>query len=493
MRFRFCLLLLALTCSLRAQDGGQLFTIYCAACHGTNGEGALNGQFPPLADSPWPTGNPDRAIKIVLGGVHGELEVNGRTWNLEMPPQGAMLNDEQVAAILTHVRSSWGNSAPAVDAARVKAVRAATADRAGAWTSGELLKAHPLELKPPVRDLISYVYDGTWKNPPDFSTLKPVATEEEHKGLISLAKSGHKDHYGMVWEGLLDLPADGSYEFHFDADDGGRLKLDDRTLAEVGGIGPIGSRAKETPPSTFAKGPHRLRVEFYEFQGNEEIRVGWRKAGDKNWNWLSDHKAPKSKWPEIPVDPVAGRAAIYRNFIAGTTSRAIGFGLPGGINFAWSADHLAPELLWQGEFMDGGRHWTERGQGDQAPAGDHVVKLSGGMAFDGDTRFRGYKLDATGNPTFSIEVGGRRLLDAYRAGTFQGKPALIRTLTLSDGAPTKLLLADKLPVKPADGGDFALGDQLLVHIERAVPETRDGRTSVKLDPGQPATLTYHWR
>ena len=62
-------------------------------------------------------------MKIVLHGLHGEVEVDGRKFNLEMPPQGGVLPDDQIAAILTFARSSWGNKADAVTADFVKATR----------------------------------------------------------------------------------------------------------------------------------------------------------------------------------------------------------------------------------------------------------------------------------------------------------------------------------------------------------------------------------
>jgi len=493
---RFLLPLLAsVPLASSAQDGGQLFATYCAACHGANGEGAMNSQFPPLAGSPWPLGNPDRAIKIVLLGLQGPVEVHGRTWNLEMPPQGAALPDDQIAAILTYVRSSWGNKAAAVSTEQVKAVRASLGNRSNHWTAPEILKLHPLEIAPPVRDLISSVYDGTWKNPPDFTTLKPAATEEEHNGLISLKKVGKKDHFGVVWEGSLHLPADGDYEFLFDADDGGRMILDGKVLAEVKGIGPIDSRAVQAG-ATFTKGPHKLRVEYYEFEGQEEIRVAWRKKGASSWTWLSDTKAggASKKWPDIPIEATADRTAIYRNFIKGTTPRAIGFGFPGGVNLAWSADNLAPELIWTGKFMDGGHHWTDRGQGAEPPAGEKVVTLTSNRFLPTDARFKGYQLDPAGNPTFATLLGSQRLLDAWKPGTLAGKPALVRTLTLvGPGNSLDIIVSEKSPAKPVSGGDYTLGETTVLHLENGILESKGNSSVLKLSPAQPVTVTYGWK
>ncbi len=55
-----------------------------------------------------------------------------------MPGQGNLLNDQQIADVLTYVRSAWSNNADPVEAAAVKRVRAATKDRKKPWTTDEL-------------------------------------------------------------------------------------------------------------------------------------------------------------------------------------------------------------------------------------------------------------------------------------------------------------------------------------------------------------------
>ena len=104
--------------------------------------------YPPIADSKWVTGNKDRLIKIVLHGVWGKMEVNGKIYDPEkgVPPMtavGAMFNDKEVAAVLTYVRSSWGNAAPDVTESEVKAIREETKDRTMFYKPEELLEEHP--------------------------------------------------------------------------------------------------------------------------------------------------------------------------------------------------------------------------------------------------------------------------------------------------------------------------------------------------------------
>lgn len=487
-------ILLALTSAGLAQDGGQLYTTYCSACHGADGKGATGGQFPPLAASPWVQGDPDRAIKIVLHGLNGPVEVAGRTYNLEMPPQGAAIPDDQLAAILTHVRASWDNNSPAVTPAMIQAARAATAGRDKPWTAPEILKLHPLPaVDPPIANLISRIYPGEWQDLPDFDKLKPINVEEEHDGLISVSHADRNELVGLVWEGQITAPKAGKFIFRLDADDCARVIVAGKTVAEVRGIGPLnGSRAKQGQIQ-LAAGSHPIRIEYVEFRGQEGIALAMKGPGIPGWRNLSDNPIPPEK-PSLMVAPTPERAVIYRNFIAGTTARAIGFGFPGGVNLAYSADHLAPELIWTGAFIDGGRHWVDRGQGNQPPAGDRQVKLSGTRALPDGARFRGYKLDPAGNPTFSVQLGDQFLLDAWKPAGSGATPALTRTLTVNgQGSPVELLVCENLPLKKTGDQDYQLGDELQLHAENAALESRDGKTFIKLAPGKPVTLTYRWK
>ena len=111
----------------------------CIACHQTTGLG-LPGAYPPLAGSEWAIGPDERIIRILLDGLSGPITVKNTQFNNSMPAFGTQLRDEQLANVLTYVRSEWGNSAPAVTADRVKQIRAAVTGRTGPWSPEELLK-----------------------------------------------------------------------------------------------------------------------------------------------------------------------------------------------------------------------------------------------------------------------------------------------------------------------------------------------------------------
>jgi len=106
-------------------SGEPLYKTYCMGCHQAEGQG-IPGTFPPLAKSDYVAGDTARVIELVLNGFNGPLQVNGETYNGTMPPMGH-LQDEEIAQILSYVRSSWGNAGTPVSAAEVTAVRAKTA------------------------------------------------------------------------------------------------------------------------------------------------------------------------------------------------------------------------------------------------------------------------------------------------------------------------------------------------------------------------------
>ncbi|WP_261531344.1 c-type cytochrome [Burkholderia multivorans] len=122
-----------------APNGALLFASRCASCHQATGAG-LPGVFPPLAGSEWVNGDPKLVARILLLGVTGKLTVAGSTFNGSMPAFGATLSDDEIAAVASHVRSSFGNHSPALTADVVKAARTAIGSRTAPWAGEDELK-----------------------------------------------------------------------------------------------------------------------------------------------------------------------------------------------------------------------------------------------------------------------------------------------------------------------------------------------------------------
>lgn len=505
-----------------AQDGKALYETYCGACHSPDGKGINNGQFPPLVGSPWIHGKPDRMIQAVLHGLQGPIAVGDKEYNLVMPPQGGALTDDQLSKIVSYVRDVWGGKGTAVSANDIKAQRAVSKDRAEMWTADELLKLYPLSSgavsgKSPIKNLIAYVYHGTYKSVNDLAKAKPAAVEEEHDGILRIDNVGRKDNFGVVWEGDLEVPQDGKFTFLLDSDDGSAVYIDGKSVVTLDRTGGIGKATKGSVQ--LKKGTHKFRAAYFEGSGDEAIRLSWSGPGLKGQNWLTANPKPKRGkprgGPRIPIVAPEGEATIYRNFIDGTTPRGIAVGYHAGVNLAFSADNMAMEMIWLGKFMDGGRHWTNRGQGNEKPAGHKLLKLSKGPAFavlDAATTpwpgayqkslkpiFRGYMLNKKQEPTFYYNLGSLEVSDRPEPGATQNE--LRRTLTISspDGNPRNVVMriAMDWPIQDLGSQSFDIGGQATVKIAgggKAV--VRDGKElllSVPLKKGETTvTLSYIW-
>jgi mono/diheme cytochrome c family protein len=129
--------------------GKALFSANCITCHQANGEG-LPGQYPPLAGSEIVLGPAvNHTIAIVLKELQGPVTVKGQAFNNTMQPWEGQYTDQQLAAILTYIRSDWGNNGPPVTAEMVKQVRDEIKDRKEQWTWAELQKMPPKDMAAP--------------------------------------------------------------------------------------------------------------------------------------------------------------------------------------------------------------------------------------------------------------------------------------------------------------------------------------------------------
>ena len=130
---------------------------HCATCHLTHGKG--NGLvYPSLVGSAWVNGSEERLVKMALHGMWGKLTVGGKVYDPArgVPPMTAfknLLDDKELAAVLTFVRNTWGNSSSVISAETVRKVRASTKDRTTFWKPDDLLAEHPLEAELMLKDI----------------------------------------------------------------------------------------------------------------------------------------------------------------------------------------------------------------------------------------------------------------------------------------------------------------------------------------------------
>lgn len=117
-------------------EHGQVRYATCMACHGADGQG-IRGVGAALAGSDWVQGDPETLVRIVLQGFDGGAAERGENIPNIMPGH-AFMSDEDLAAILTYIRQSWGNEASPVDPQEVVRIRGETIDRSELWSPEEL-------------------------------------------------------------------------------------------------------------------------------------------------------------------------------------------------------------------------------------------------------------------------------------------------------------------------------------------------------------------
>lgn len=245
------------------------------------------------------------------------------------------------------------------------------------------------------------------------------------------------------------------------------------------------------------------------------------------WTYLAD--GDKAAIPvglvREPIELVATETPIlYRNFIEGAGSRAIGVGYPEKVNLAWDANNMRLAMIWHGAFIDASRHWNGRGVGFEAPLGDHVLPLPDGPSLaalvspndpwpmtseparESGYHFKGYRLDAQQRPMFLFTVGEVSVTDNYQPLVKDGQkdPHLARTLTITGPASdqkwyVRALRADRIEPGDTAGSWKVDGIWTFSIAGPAVGELRDSQGQKELLipvslTGQPVeiSLQYAW-
>ncbi|QDU62214.1 Cytochrome c [Planctomycetes bacterium Pan216] len=217
------------------------------------------------------------------------------------------------------------------------------------------------------------------------------------------------------------------------------------------------------------------------------------------WSYLEDGKKAGVPYGLIP-DPIVLKAdkapIIYRNFIDGAGARAIGVGYPEGANLAFDAEQMRLALIWHEDFIDASRHWSGRGQGYQRPEGVHLLSFPGSASFatladekapwpnaparELGIRFKGYKLDEAGRPTFLYRVDGVKVEDTPTPVAGDAEPSLRREFLLESSEPQNgltFLAASGKTITKADDGTYLVDNAYRIKIEDASTRMResDGR------------------
>lgn len=112
----------SMVASANSGAGAKVYSTNCSSCHQANGKGQP-GVFPPLAGNAVVTGDASKVIHIVKNGLNGKITVNGKTYNGQMPPWKGTLSDNDIAAVVSYIRTSWGNHGSTVTASQVTSAK----------------------------------------------------------------------------------------------------------------------------------------------------------------------------------------------------------------------------------------------------------------------------------------------------------------------------------------------------------------------------------
>jgi azurin len=311
------------------------------------------------------------------------------------------------------------------------------------------------------------LFMGDWVQMPDFSSLKPHREGPLAGKKLDIKLEGMSEHFGVQFEGVVDTQEAGNYQFALSSDDGSKLYVDGRQIINDDGI--HASSDLKLGRVKLDKGPHTVRVDYFEQTGEEEIYLGW--SGPKfsetplsKWIHPSrqnggDVRAEEQRNRGIPLGPENGEAVIYRNSISGSSPRGIAVGYPNGVNICFDADQMNQALMWRGAFIDARQHWTDRGGGDTQPLGFNVIQPGSpgqGMAVLADANapwplkneraeginFQGYRLDKQRFPTFRYKMGDLHVEEHYEpAGDYKtSDERFTRVLKLKGTPPAGLYI-----------------------------------------------------
>ena len=107
-----------------AERGKAIYEKTCLPCHQADA-GGVPGMTPPLRKSPYVLGAPARLIGIIVKGLNDGVEIDGDTYTNPMPPFGGVLKDQEIADVLSYVRSHFGNKAGPISTPLVGKIRQA--------------------------------------------------------------------------------------------------------------------------------------------------------------------------------------------------------------------------------------------------------------------------------------------------------------------------------------------------------------------------------
>ncbi len=403
----------------------------CGTCHQANGAG-IPGAFPPLAGSEWVTGGVPALIRMVVHGIEGEITVSGTTYNAVMPAQGGQLSDQEIADVLTYIRSSWGNTAGQVTTKEVTAQKRLDKDRGEKpWTAGELKTVlEGMALAEPKVQIIP----GSWREIPEITALTaPTKTIDGTLNPRQAPKGGGL----LIATGTLTSTKAGEAAITLKANGPAQAWIDDELVVQTPVLIASGERPRieRIGVKQLAAGVHQIRIVSLATAESElKVSAAINLPGFAKPIALTDSAAEAIERGESGLDrapSVRQETMIYRGVFAQTSARSIAVGYPERLALMFDAVNATWSMAWRGDFVTGRHHWSGRGMGFREwPLGDQIAFLPAEPPFavlakpeaewpgkcdidrwPKDYQFLGYDLDKAQRPTFRYRVGTATITD----------------------------------------------------------------------------------
>ncbi|MBN3035918.1 MAG: chitobiase/beta-hexosaminidase C-terminal domain-containing protein, partial [Bacteroidales bacterium] len=139
------------------------------------------------------------------------------------------------------------------------------------------LKVDPIPSRRPFysgNGLICRYFEGDWDSLPDFRSLTPLKTVVVDN--FGIEEPVREEHYGLTFDGYIEVPVTGVFRFSTESDDGSRLWIDELLVVDNDGLHGMEIVEGAVP---LASGLHGIRVEFFEKDGSDDLKVFWQVPG----------------------------------------------------------------------------------------------------------------------------------------------------------------------------------------------------------------------
>ncbi|PSL44845.1 PA14 domain-containing protein [Chitinophaga niastensis] len=325
--------------------------------------------------------------------------------------------------------------------------------------------------KPELTGVKYSAYKGVFNAPPDFNTLKPIASGTSAQ--LSSNIAGLPDNEFLVrYNATLVVKAAGKYHFNLHSSGGGGL-MNINNQSVIPKSGTDGNGSIELQP-----GNYPVEVLYVKTTGwaKAALTLTIKEAGLREVA-LSDTNVPADD-PTDPILVTATENTVLRSFMdlrgGPRVTHAVSVGSPDKVHYTYDMDNGLPVQVWRGEFLNTTPMWHDRGDGSSRPMGtvqilDNQPALAIEMlatpetAWSKDTvgtgyRPGGYALDASGKPTFRYTVYGAKVSDSL--SVLPENQGVHRTVTVQQPAEHLYLrIAVGDSIEQVSPGLYVIGDK----------------------------------